>query len=188
MPSEEDNARLRVFPPGKEIWEAISKMPRGKAPGMHGLTTEIIMHHWSTMRSDIETAIIHFFKIKRMLRALNLAILTLIPKTDSPERLEDYRPISCLGIVYKIFAKILASRLMVILPGLISTNRTAFIKGQRISEAVGLAQEFTQAYNCKSTSRRAFITIDFAKAAFDTLRWDAIEVVIKLMRINPSFR
>lgn len=114
-------------------------MPKDKALGMDGLTTEIIIYHWSTMKSDIEAAIIHFFKTKRMLRSLNLAILTLILKKCSPERLEDYRPISFLGVTYKIFAKILASRLMVVFPGLINANQTAFIKGRWISDAIGLA-------------------------------------------------
>lgn len=76
---------------------------------------------------------------------------------------------------------------MAILPRVINENQLAFIKGRRISDAIGLAQEFTQAFNCKSTSRRACITIDFAKA-FDTLCWDAIEVVMELMGIDFTFR
>lgn len=92
-----------------------------------------------------------------------------------------------MGITYKVFTKILSSRLMTVLPRLISPNQLAFIKGRRISDAIGLAQEFTQAYNYKSTAIRACITIDFAKA-FDTLRWDAIDVVLELMGIDHAFR
>lgn len=76
---------------------------------------------------------------------------------------------------------------MVVLPELISVNQTAFIRGRRISDAIGLAQEFTQSFNCKSTSKRACITIDFAKA-FDTLRWDVIDTVMELMGIDHDFR
>lgn len=122
-----------------------------------------------------------------MLRSLNLAVLNLIPKKLTPETLADYRPMSCLRVVYKIFSKILAARLMTILPGIISPNQTAFIRGRRITDAIGLAQEFTQSYNCKSTSRRACIAIDFSKA-FDTLRWDAIERVMEFMGIDETFR
>lgn len=88
------------------MWETINNMPKGKAPGMDSFTAEIIIHHWNVVKRNIEAAIIHFFKTKRMLRPLNLAILTLIPKKRAPKRLQDYRPISCLGVVYKIFAKI----------------------------------------------------------------------------------
>lgn len=68
-----------------------------------------------------------------------------------------------------------------------TANQMAFVKGCRISDAIGLAQKFTQAFNCKSTSRQACITIDFAKA-FDTIRWDAIDVVMELMGVDQTFR
>lgn len=90
-------------------------------------------------------------------------------------------------MTYKIFSKILASRLMAILPGIISPNHTAFIRGRRITDAIGLAQEFTQSFNCKSTSRHTYVTIDFSKA-FDTLRWDAIDAAMELMGIDETFR
>lgn len=108
-------------------------------------------------------------------------------KKTTPERSEDYRPISCLEVVYKIFAKLLASRLMKVLPGIISPNQTTFIKRRRTTDAIGLAQEFTQSYKCRSTSRRACITIDFSKA-FNILRWDAIETVLELLGVDEIFR
>lgn len=154
---------------------------------MDGITSEIIAHHWSSMKNDITPAVLYFFNTKRMLSSLNLAVLTLIPKNRTPERLEDYRPISCLGVTYKIFSKILACRLSIILPGIISPNQTTFIRGRRIIDAIGLAQEFTQSFNCKSTSRRVCITIDFSKA-FDTIRWDAIDVIMEVIGINETFR
>lgn len=101
--------------------------------------------------------------------------------------MEGYRPISCLGVTYKIFAKILATRLMKVLPGIIKPVQIAFIKGHRITDVISLAQEFTQSFNCKRTSQRACIAIDFAKA-FDILRWDAIEVTLELLGIDETFR
>lgn len=59
-------------------------------------------------------------------------------------------------------------------------------KGRRISDMIGLAQEFAQGYNCKRTSRRVCVTIDFSKA-FDTLNWDAINTVMELVGIDPTF-
>lgn len=182
-----ENAKLRTIPSGEEIQTALKSLPTAKAPGIDGITAEMVKHHWSTMREDITAAILHFFNTRRMLRSLNLASLTLIPKIQNPERLEDYRPISCLGVIYKIFSKILTTRLMNILPTTINTNQTTFIRGRRISDAMGLAQEFTQGFNCRNTSRRACITIDFTKA-FDTIRWDAIEVVMELMGIDATFK
>lgn len=110
---------------------------------MDGLTAEIVAHHWQVMKKSIADAIIYFFNTKRLLRSFNLAMLTLIPKVRLSERLEDYWPISCVGAAYKILSKILSVRFMTVLPNLISENQTTFIRGQRISDAIGLAQEFT---------------------------------------------
>lgn len=185
-PSEVENAKLGCLPSENEIRTTLLSMPRGKAPGMDGLTKEIMVFHWNIIKADITKAILHFFGSRRMLRSLNLAILTLIPKKNALERLDDYRPISCLGVTYKIFTKLLASRLMKVLQDILCPNQTTFIKGRRISDAITLAQEFVQSYNCKSTSRRALVAIDLTKA-FDTIRWDAIEVSHDLLGIDQTF-
>lgn len=142
-PSVVENAKLRATPNESELWSSLKSMPHGKAPGMDRLTTEIIIHHWGSMKDTITSACQHFFRNKRMLRSLNLATITLITKKPAPERLEDYRPISCPGVAYKAISKILTTRLMSILPGILNPNQTAFIKGRRITDAIRLAQEFT---------------------------------------------
>lgn len=155
---------------------------------MDDLTTEIITHHWGTMKDSIIAACQYFFRTKRMLRSFNLAtMITLIPKKTSPNRL-DYRPISCLGVAYKIISKILATRLMTILPEILNPDQTVFIRGRRITDAIS---DWPRSSHSRSTvrvrpDRRASITIDFTKA-FDTLRWDAIDVVIELLGIDESF-
>lgn len=138
-PFAEQNVKFRALPNEEEVWNSLKNMPNGKAPGMNGITSEIVKHHWKTMKNSIIATILHFFKTRRMLRFLNLAVLTLILKKNSSERLEDYRPISCMGVSYKILSKLLAARLMAILLGMLRPNQTAFIKTRRISDAIGLA-------------------------------------------------
>jgi len=41
----------------------------------------------------------------------NASFITLVPKTVNPPLLNDFRPISLVGCVYKIVSKILSSRL-----------------------------------------------------------------------------
>lgn len=71
---------------------------------------------------------------------------------------------------------------MAVLPKIINQNQTAFIKGRRITDAISLAQEFTQSFNCKSTSRQAYVTIDFSKAS------DTIDIALELLGIDETFR
>jgi hypothetical protein len=48
--------------------------------------------------------------------------VTLIPKVNSPFSLGDFRPISLLGSLYKLIAKVLASRLAKVMNSLIATT------------------------------------------------------------------
>ena len=41
----------------------------------------------------------------RWLRGSNTLFISLIPKVDNPQHLNDFRPISLVGCVYKIVAK-----------------------------------------------------------------------------------
>lgn len=80
-----ENAILRAVPSIDEIWNVIKSLPKAKAPGIDGLTVEFLLHHWGIMKDDFLVAILHFFNSKHMLRSLNLATLTLIPKIQLPE-------------------------------------------------------------------------------------------------------
>ncbi|RVW36396.1 putative ribonuclease H protein [Vitis vinifera] len=65
---------------------------------------------------------------------------------DSEERgaedLGDYRPISLLGGLYKLLAKVLANRLKKIIDKVISPDQNAFIKGRQILDGSLIANEF----------------------------------------------
>lgn len=65
-----ENAKLRAYPSGEEVWNVIKKLPRAKAPGIDGLTVEFLIHHWREMKDDFVSAILHFFNTKRMLHAI----------------------------------------------------------------------------------------------------------------------
>ena len=71
----------------------------------------------------------------------NASFIALIPKINDPQSFNDYRPISLIGCVYKIVARVLAKRLAAVLPHLIDERQTAFMKGKHILHGVLIANE-----------------------------------------------
>ena len=55
-------------------------------------------------------------------KSLNSTFLVLIPKRGGVEDLKDFKPISLVGSLYKILAKVLANRLKKIMGDLVSDS------------------------------------------------------------------
>jgi len=60
-------------------------------------------------------------------KGVNITFITLIPKVENPQRLSNFRPISLVGGMYKILAKVLAHRLNLVIGSVISDAQFAFI-------------------------------------------------------------
>lgn len=131
----------------EEIKTAMWAIKGGKAPGPDGLCSNFFHKNWDIVGEDVVQAIQLFFDTGIMPRQWNCTALTLAPKVDSPASIKDFRPIACYNVVYKCATKILANRLQLILPLIISPSQSAFIKGRSIMDNILLMQELVKNYH-----------------------------------------
>ena len=94
-----------------------------------------------------------FHEQNSFIRSLNHTFLVLIPKKWGTEELGDYRPISLLGGLYKLLAKVLANRLKKIIGKVISPDQNAFIKGRQILDGSLIANEVIDSWKKKWRER-----------------------------------
>ena len=70
---------------------------------------------------------------------MNATFISLIPEKSDATEVKDFRPISLIGGVYKIIAKVLANRLKMVLGDIVHESRNAFVKGKQILDSVLIA-------------------------------------------------
>ena len=63
-------------------------------------------------------------------KSLNATFISLIPKKSDAAEVKDFRPISLIGTVYKIIAKVLVNRLKEVIRDVISESQNAFVKNR----------------------------------------------------------
>ncbi|GJU01186.1 sodium/hydrogen exchanger 6 [Tanacetum coccineum] len=83
----------------EEVKSAIFSMGDDKAPGPDGFIVAFFKKVWDVVGEDITCAIMDFFFNGKLLKEINHTIISLIPKITTPDRINDYRPISCCNLM-----------------------------------------------------------------------------------------
>ncbi|RVW89868.1 hypothetical protein CK203_034416 [Vitis vinifera] len=83
-----------------------------------------------------------FHEQNAFLKSLNNTFLVLLPKKGGTEELRDFKPISLLGGLYKLLAKVLANRIKNVIGRVVSSYQNAFVMGRQILDASLIANEF----------------------------------------------
>nr|GEU44033.1 hypothetical protein [Tanacetum cinerariifolium] len=148
-----------------------------KAPGPDGFTTAFFKKAWDVVGTDITCAIRVFFVNGKLLKELNYTSISLIPKVTTPDRINDYRHISCCNVLYKCISKIIANLLKEGLGDLVSINQSAFVPGRRISDNILLTQELMRNYHRKRGPPRCAFKVDIQKAC-DTVDWSFLRTIL----------
>ena len=94
-----------------EIVDLVKHMKTDKAPGPDGFNGMFLKKCWPIVKHDFITLCNEFHTGKLSLESINGSFITLIPKTQSPETVSEFRPISLTNTYLKFFTKILANRL-----------------------------------------------------------------------------
>ena len=99
----------------EEILQVVSDLDGDKAPGPDEFTMAFYHHCWRVVEKDVLAVFEEFFQRCKFKKSLNATFIALIPKKNDASNIRDFRPISLVGSVYKILAKVLANRLRVVL-------------------------------------------------------------------------
>ncbi|GJT69861.1 RNA-directed DNA polymerase, eukaryota [Tanacetum coccineum] len=170
----------------EEIKRAVWDCGTDKSPGPDGFTFGFYRRYWDIMEKDVVDAVSFFFTEGMFPKGRNASFIALIPKIQDAKVVKDFRPISLIGSLYKIIAKILANRLVMVLGDLVSEVQSAFIANRQILDGPFILNELIQW--CKSKKKQTMIfKIDFEKA-YDSVRWDYLDDVLEKFGFGSKWR
>nr|GFB52431.1 RNA-directed DNA polymerase, eukaryota, reverse transcriptase zinc-binding domain protein [Tanacetum cinerariifolium] len=87
------------------------------------------------------------------------------------------RPISLIGSLYKVIAKVLANRLVTVLDDIVDEIQSAFMTDRQILDGPFILNEIV--HWCKNKKKQSIIfKVDFEKA-YDSVRWDFIDDILR---------
>uniref|UniRef100_A0A8C5QL89 Reverse transcriptase domain-containing protein n=1 Tax=Leptobrachium leishanense TaxID=445787 RepID=A0A8C5QL89_9ANUR len=181
----QSTARLLESPlSAQELAGALKASKTGKCPGPDGLPLNYYKRFLKTLAPHFLLAF-NSVPEGRLIPPQTLsATITLIPKDGKDAaQCENYRPISLLNCDLKIFAKILASRLLPHITDLIHPDQTGFIPGREARD--NTIRALTLTHRAQRRGEELLLLSTDAEKAFDRVNWDFLFATLGHIGLGP---
>ncbi|CAI5484194.1 unnamed protein product [Closterium sp. Yama58-4] len=164
---EESRRSLNAPWTEEEVRKAVRELAPGKSPGADGLPKELFDYNWDLLGPILMDLVGRFTRGEILPQNITTAVTILLHKKGDKGDLGNYRLITLLSTVYKIVAKVMASRLKKVLHEVISEDQYGFIPGRQLADAMAVVADAIEA-GANGKEDWFLLMIDFQKA-FDSI-------------------
>ena len=145
-------------------------------------------HFWTLVGDCVTKTVLDFPNHDIIPPNFNETHVVLIPKIKNPKKITQYRPISLTNVISCLALKVLANRLRLFLPQIISENQSVFMSDRLITDNVLVAYETMHHINQKRSGKvgEMALKLDIRKA-FDRVEWGCLEKIMYKMGFHESW-
>ena len=133
-----------------------------KGSGSNGFNMNFIIKLWDIVDRISQVWWWIFFSSGCLDKCFNMTWVTLIPKFEEAREMNEFKPISMVGCVYKVIAKIFAWRICNVMGGLVGEVQTAFIQDRKILDGALITCE-SMHWLKKTCKQGVILKLDFKK-------------------------
>lgn len=87
----------------EEVKEVVWECDGNKSLGPDGFNFNFIKACWDTIGVEVMKFFEEFHRFAKLPKAVSASFIAIIPKSSNPQGLGEYRPISLIGCLYKMF-------------------------------------------------------------------------------------
>ncbi|XP_061993825.1 uncharacterized protein LOC133711745 [Rosa rugosa] len=173
-----NNALMATYT-DEEIKTALFQMHPSKSPGPDGMSPFFYQKYWDIVSHDVCLAVRDLLTHGEMWPESNYTYLCLIPKIKDPKEAMHFRPIALCNVICRIGSKVVANRLKVWLPEIVSPLQSAYVPGRLISDNTLVANEAAHFMHKLRNQEEGFFSLklDISKA-YDRLDWSFISAIL----------
>ncbi|PZC75698.1 hypothetical protein B5X24_HaOG205730 [Helicoverpa armigera] len=168
-----------------EIEFAIHQLKTRRAPGEDGILPEMLKTNtcmlWDALASLFTKCILE----TQIPNSWHNAIITLIHKKGDIKKLDNYRPISLLSHLYKLFTRVLVNRLDKKLEFFQPREQAGFRSGFSTNDHLQTLKTVIE--KCNEYRKPLILTfVDYEKA-FDSIEWWVVERALVKCRVDERY-
>ena len=168
-----------------EFFDAVMTLKGGKVPGLDGLSIEFYRKFWKVLSPYLIKMYRYSYQYGLLPQSVREGVISLLPKGNKDSRyIKNKRPLTICNNDYKILAKAIDNRLKLILPDIINSDQSGFMKGRKICYNVRRSLDIIEWTKIKKIPG-LILSIDMAKC-FDRLEHRSIFGSLRYFNFGES--
>lgn len=161
-------------------------MKSHKSPASNSFQPFFFQKYWHLVGHYVHNLVQRAFQTGVFDNHINHTLLVLMPKTDHPECLKQFRHIALCNVIYKTISKVLVNRLKRIMDKLIPPPQASFVPGKQAAYNIIIAQEMVDSIKkSKATNGGLMLKLDLERA-YDKVDWDFLNQTFQMFNFPQT--